>query len=257
MKMATIEDWKSINWCKYLNNVLPHNRISWNPRNNDIYYAGPLPFLLLLYLHSSDCQNKYISRKIRPICYWNYGKIKSRQNIEKAQRPLGLVILVEDVDLIQYKDEEDVYLIEEKGKGKQVEEYSYSEENDQIGAEKIAATALTVTTATEALHRFYWTNETSQSSNNHNPPHTCDPGDEAHQNSLFRKNEASNNSSSDRGGRSFHLRLLHGGEQQQQPPIIPGLASVVHNSSSVSNNSSSSVRDFSGSEIVVAVLGLD
>ncbi|CAH1450843.1 unnamed protein product [Lactuca virosa] len=101
---------------RYLSDALPHSRTSWKPRNKGIYYAGPLPFLLLLHLHSTDCENQYVNRKIRPICYWNYEKIKSRQNIEKAQGQLGLVTLVEDIDLIQQKDEEDVDFFKEKEK---------------------------------------------------------------------------------------------------------------------------------------------
>lgn len=50
--------------------------------------------------------------------------------------------LVEDVDLIQYKDEEDIDLIEEKGKGKPVEEYLDSEENDHISEITIDITIL-------------------------------------------------------------------------------------------------------------------
>ncbi|CAH1443223.1 unnamed protein product [Lactuca virosa] len=135
MKIGRIKNWENINWCKYLSDALPHSMTSWKPRNKGVYYAGPLPFLLLLYLHSTDCQNQYVNRKIRPICYWNYGKIKSRQNIEKAQGQLGLVTLVQDNDLIQYKDEEDVDFVKEKGKGKQVEKDADTEENDDIGAE--------------------------------------------------------------------------------------------------------------------------
>ncbi|CAI9266394.1 unnamed protein product [Lactuca saligna] len=135
MKIAAIEDWKNINWCKYLSDALLHSRTSCKPRNKGVYYAEPFPFLLLLYLHLTDCQNQYVNRKIRPICYWNYGKIKSRQNIEKAQGQLGLVTLVEDIDSIQFKDEEDVEFVNEKRKGKQVEKDIDTEENDDIGAE--------------------------------------------------------------------------------------------------------------------------
>ena len=39
--------------------------------------------------------------------------------------------------------------------------------------------------------------------------------------------------------------------------IVQGLASKVHSSSSVYDGSSSAIYDFSGSEVVVAVLGLD
>ncbi|CAH1447726.1 unnamed protein product [Lactuca virosa] len=85
-------------------NVLP-NYFEQNQVMLQALTCHPRP---ILYLHSTDCQNQYVNRKIRAICYWNYGKINSRKNIEKAQG---------------------------KGKGKQVEKDADTEENDDISVE--------------------------------------------------------------------------------------------------------------------------
>ncbi|KAL6569822.1 hypothetical protein OROMI_014336 [Orobanche minor] len=127
-KVLKAESMKNINWCKYLLKSLEHHKKIWNP--NTSYYAGPLPFLVLLYVHLSDCDDQYVNRKIRPLHFWNYARLKIRQTNEMNNGQFGLVKLLHKLKKIKDDEEvERVDLVDQSTKGNE-------DENDDIGEEE-------------------------------------------------------------------------------------------------------------------------
>ena len=46
MKLPNVKDKTKINWCKYLNETLIKSKKYWKPDKTNIYYSGPLAFLI-------------------------------------------------------------------------------------------------------------------------------------------------------------------------------------------------------------------
>ncbi|CAI9284803.1 unnamed protein product [Lactuca saligna] len=92
--------------------------------------------LQLLYVNRTQCvQQQFINRRIVPLHFWNYGRLKTRQTNEIANGNFGMVQILDNMEMLQEDEEEDVDLDEEDNE-KNVEEFSDSDDNEDIGLEK-------------------------------------------------------------------------------------------------------------------------
>jgi len=99
--------------------------------------------LQLYYVHATNCEEQYINRKVRPVCFWNYGRLKTRENLEMNKGKFGLVTLaeeeeedIEDETEDEKEDEtedDDDQMSKKRGKEKQVQDDA--EKEDDIGPE--------------------------------------------------------------------------------------------------------------------------
>lgn len=76
-----------------------------------------------------------MNREIRPIHYWNYARLKSREQFEINQGRFGNVKLLEDV--MQYSGQEDDRMVEDEEDENENEQDSNQKENEAIGIEVI------------------------------------------------------------------------------------------------------------------------
>ncbi|CAI9283569.1 unnamed protein product [Lactuca saligna] len=75
-------------------------------------------------------------KRIRPLHFWNYGRLKTRQTNEIANGKFGMVQIFENMEKIEDDEEEYVDLDKEESE-KNKEEFLDSYDNDDIGVEII------------------------------------------------------------------------------------------------------------------------
>nr|KAJ0224038.1 hypothetical protein LSAT_V11C200096100 [Lactuca sativa] len=94
-------------------------------------------WLKLLYVHRTQCvQQQFINRRIRPLHFWNCGRLKIRQTDEIAIGKFGMVKSLDNIEMIEDDEEEYVDLDKEENE-KNEEEFSDSDNNEDIGVEVI------------------------------------------------------------------------------------------------------------------------
>ncbi|MFS7926063.1 hypothetical protein Hanom_Chr04g00292571 [Helianthus anomalus] len=77
-------------WCAYTMDALRGCKKNWKPYNVNSQFAGPLTFLVLLYLDSLTCEGMDNERVIPPIAYWDKDRMERRQNQEIKNGGFGL-----------------------------------------------------------------------------------------------------------------------------------------------------------------------
>nr|GEY62153.1 hypothetical protein [Tanacetum cinerariifolium] len=77
--IVSTKDAEKIDWCTYIITCLKESKQKWvNPKKN--HYTGPLTFMILLYLHSTRCDDIDVIRKTPAIKNWKSVHMQFEKN---------------------------------------------------------------------------------------------------------------------------------------------------------------------------------
>ncbi|KAI3692442.1 hypothetical protein L6452_32258 [Arctium lappa] len=88
-RIQSVDMISKIDWCKYIYDCLATSKRSWKRDSYLSFYTGPLTYLTLLYVESTECDKVHIEHRKPATKAWTLELLRRRQDVELDEGGLG------------------------------------------------------------------------------------------------------------------------------------------------------------------------